>query len=334
MSLKTKLRQITCSLLVLLAGCGGQANTDATGNNVQVPQLLVASVSPAVDYTTVVQQLYISYFGRPADIAGLTNFKNQLAAIGAPADLQKLEQAYSTNPAVKVLIDSFGMSTESHTLYAGDNMAFVIAVYKNVLGRTPDAEGLAFWVGALDNGSLTRGRASLSIMAGALANTSAQGLRDATLVQRKVSTGSDFTNALIDMEVSAYSGAQAAEKARQMLANITIFSDTTTFKTTINTLVSSLVIPTDNGKYTCAAISHGLAVQLFSQGHSYLDRDSDGKPCEATDKYIEIYGPVKTTTPTAPATPVTPPSTGGKQCYVSGYTKKNGTYVKGYYRSC
>ena len=45
------------------------------------PQLL-ASVT-AVDYTTVVQQLYISYFGRAADTGGLTAFMGRLAGLGA-----------------------------------------------------------------------------------------------------------------------------------------------------------------------------------------------------------------------------------------------------------
>ena len=33
-------------------------------------------------------------------------------------------------------------------------------------------------------------------------------------------------------------------------------------------------------KYICADLSQSLAYQLLYQGHSYLDRDSDGHPCE------------------------------------------------------
>jgi hypothetical protein len=84
----------------------------------------------------------------------------------------------------------------------------------------------------------------------------------------------------------------------------------------------------DSGRYKCSSISHETAVLLFLQGHTYLDRDHDGKPCEATDVTVEniLYPPIYT----PPAT--TTPTTG--KCWVNGYTKKNGTHVNGYWRSC
>jgi hypothetical protein len=80
----------------------------------------------------------------------------------------------------------------------------------------------------------------------------------------------------------------------------------------------------DTGTFKCSAISHELAVLLYLQGHTYLDRDHDGKPCEAIDINLEktVY---------VPPTPL-PPSTG--KCWVNGYTRKNGTHVNGYWRSC
>ncbi|MBC3873487.1 DUF4214 domain-containing protein [Undibacterium flavidum] len=74
----------------------------------------------------------------------------------------------------------------------------------------------------------------------------------------------------------------------------------------------------DSGVYSCSSISYEWARLLYSQGHTYLDRDHDGKPCEANDKALEH--------------PITPST--NKQCYVNGYFRKNGTYVHGYYRSC
>jgi hypothetical protein len=81
----------------------------------------------------------------------------------------------------------------------------------------------------------------------------------------------------------------------------------------------------DTGTYNCSSMSHATAVFMYSQGHTYLDRDHDGKPCEATDIQYE-------TTYMAPYSP-SAPSTGGT-CYVSGYTRKNGTHVSGYTRRC
>jgi hypothetical protein len=36
------------------------------------------------------------------------------------------------------------------------NGQFVTALYQNVLNRAPDAGGLAYWVGELENGTLSR----------------------------------------------------------------------------------------------------------------------------------------------------------------------------------
>ena len=82
------------------------------------------------------------------------------------------------------------------------------------------------------------------------------------------------------------------------------------------------VVP-DSGVYRCSSISKQTALLLYAQGHTYLDRDHDGQPCEANDIANEIASPY-----IAP----TPPSAG--RCYVNGYYRKNGTYVSGYYRRC
>src|SRR5581483_11196036 len=95
----------------------------------------------ASSYSSVVQELYISYFGRPADAAGLSNFENALAAINAPTDIAGLAVAYGSNAAIKGLVDAFGTSAESAALYGNVNGSlssienFVTAVFENVLGR-------------------------------------------------------------------------------------------------------------------------------------------------------------------------------------------------------
>lgn len=85
----------------------------------------------------------------------------------------------------------------------------------------------------------------------------------------------------------------------------------------------SAITIADNGSYRCSALSKDQALALYAAGHTYLDRDHDGKPCEANDLLNELTSPY-----IAPA-----PATSGK-CWVNGYTRKNGTYVHGYYRSC
>ena len=67
--------------------------------------------------------------------------------------------------------------------------------------------------------------------------------------------------------------------------------------------------------YTCANLSRSEAYAYLKAGHSYLDRDGDGHPCE-WGKKKSLYKP-------------TPKS----NChYVRGYYRKSGTYVSGHMR--
>lgn len=87
---------------------------------------------------------------------------------------------------------------------------------------------------------------------------------------------------------------------------------------------ASVITIADTGIYRCASLSKDQALILYAQGHTYLDRDHDGKPCESNDVLNELSSPY-----------VAPPSTGSSgKCYVNGYYRKSGTYVRGYYRSC
>lgn len=214
-----------CLAASILAGCGGGtpdgAQASGGSKSITAPHTTVVA-----DYHSAVQQIYIAYFGRPADPAGLANFAAALDSAHAPNDIQSLNAAYGTNPAIRALVDTFGTSAESQSLYPGDTTSFITAIYKNVLGRTPDAEGLNFWVAAIDQGGLTRANASLSIMAGALANQTAQGRTDAALINQRVTAAGSFTASLTTPAlVAAYSGNNAAAIARDMLGNITQSSD-------------------------------------------------------------------------------------------------------------
>lgn len=81
-----------------------------------------------------ITRLYDTVFNRVPDDAGLTFWTGALDA-GAP---------------LRAVADLFMRAPEFQATYgAPDNGAFVTLLYNNVLGRTPDAEGLNFWVGGL-----------------------------------------------------------------------------------------------------------------------------------------------------------------------------------------
>src|SRR5471032_3171780 len=242
--MKTLLKPLLLALFVTqLISCGG--GTDMNGGAAQpARQLAVVRTQAAVatDYYPVVEQLYIAYFGRPADTTGLSNFEQQMLQLGAPTDIQSLIGAYESNSGIRALIDSFSNSTESQALYTGDNSSVVDTIYQNVLGRSPDADGKAFWVNALDSGSLSRPNASLSIMAGALVNSSAQGQQDALLVNHSVTVSGEFTTSLnTDSKISAYSGNAAAATARTMLASVNAGTDPVAFQATVDATIAALL---------------------------------------------------------------------------------------------
>ena len=71
--------------------------------------------------------------------------------------------------------------------------------------------------------------------------------------------------------------------------------------------------------YICSELSDSEATALYLAGHTYLDRDNDGLPCEP---YPNPY-----------VRPEAPTRSYRSNChYVSGYTRSNGTYVRGHNR--
>ena len=205
---RSRLALIALAALVV-AGCGG----------IEFPLIesrgkhpLAAQLAQPSDYTDVVQHLYVSYYGRPADPAGLKFWADYLAQGQAPTTLQEFVAAYASNPAVKTVVDNFGQSDESTALYGADSNAIVIAIYKNLFNREPDSAGLQFYINGLNNKLITNAQAAMTIAGGA------QGT-DTDTVKTKVAIASKFTNSLTTPDQAlAYSGLEINAKIRMMLA--------------------------------------------------------------------------------------------------------------------
>ncbi len=239
--LRTSLRVFSVLIAgFAIGGCGGSSHGQSAEQDKQLNRVGKEASSP---YATEVQELYIAYFGRPADPAGLANFESALAAAGAPTNIESLTAAYASNPALQSLIDSFGASKESQTLYGGGGTQdFVSAVFQHVLGRAPQSDGLAYWSNAIDSGALSKGDAALAIMAGALANSTAQGQTDTQLINNRLAVAAAFTAQVASQGVtSAYSGAAAAGIARSMLGQVDANTNITSFAQTVNSTINNLV---------------------------------------------------------------------------------------------
>ena len=155
---------------------------------------------PASTYFDQVQQLYIAYFGRPADTVGLAYWAANVDA---------------ANGSVAQVIAGFSASTESGVLYAGATTAQkVSSIYLALFNRNPEAAGLAYWVAQIDSGTVSHAQAAYLIQSSA-------GPGDATAVANKLAAAKAFT-AQIDTaaEIAGYVGATAASYGRAYLNGV------------------------------------------------------------------------------------------------------------------
>ncbi|MYM35559.1 DUF4214 domain-containing protein [Duganella sp. FT94W] len=201
----------------------------------------------AADYTQVAQELYLAYFGRPADRAGLINMTNALNNAGAPTTAQGIADAYlnKSNATVVAILNNFAASDESKALYGAPtdgNAKFIAAVYAQVLNRVPDLEGLDFWTNALDSGVLTRANAATQIIAAAL--KAGGDATDAATVANKVAVATNFTAAINTAEeVIGYSGDAAAAQARALLQGVNDSTDVGGYQATVDAVLNQIAFP-------------------------------------------------------------------------------------------
>lgn len=178
----------------------------------------------ASTYFDQVQQLYIAYFGRPADPVGLAYWAANIDA---------------ANGSVAGIVAGFSASTESQALYAGTTTAQKISsIYLALFNRSPEAAGLAYWVAQLDSGTVTQAQAAYQIQSSA-------GAGDAAAVANKLAAAKAFT-AQIDTsaEIAGYSGATAAASARTFLSSVDATAASLTTATAAATLANTVATVT------------------------------------------------------------------------------------------
>ena len=118
-------------------------------------------------------ELYIAYFNRAPDAVGL-NFWGTAFANGT-----SFEEIASLFAGQDETLSSYPPGTS--------NDAFAEAVYNNVLGRTPDQEGFEFWVGQLNDESVSRTQFILEVLRGVQADSA-----DRSYLDAKVDVGAYF----------------------------------------------------------------------------------------------------------------------------------------------
>ncbi|CAH1746782.1 S-layer protein RsaA [Thauera humireducens] len=189
---------------------------------------------------TQIQNAYVAFFNRPADVAGLTYWSSYAGGVSD-------------------LLDTFAQSAEYQSLYANMNSTQLVnAVYTNLFNRAPDVAGLNYWVSQLDNGALSIGNIADAI------NKGAQGT-DAAIIANKVEAAVAFTNALdTTEEIVGYASVSTAGVASVKAWLNTVTSDAASVTTATGTAMTTLI----SGVVSGAATNPGETFTLTTNADS------------------------------------------------------------------
>jgi len=164
-----------------------------------------------------VQQLYVAYYGRPGDPAGVEFWAETLDANGGN---------------VSEMINQFGNSEEyTNGIGQGSTTQQVTDLYQQMFNRAPETAGLEFWVSEISAGTRTLGEVAVAIAESALSD-------DATTLANKVTAAEYFTEQITATGAS-YQAANISD-AQAIIASVTSDTSTvTTAQSSSNTYMSN-----------------------------------------------------------------------------------------------
>jgi len=136
-----------------------------------------------VDQNSIVG-LYVIYFNRSPDPAGLTFWQSQDVTI------EEIAAQFGASPEAKALYPFLAAPT------LGDPAAFINEIYQNAFGRDADEAGLEFWLGVLEQDSSPEAVAEfvLAVAQGA------QGT-DFTTLQNRADIALQFTQEAVNASI-------------------------------------------------------------------------------------------------------------------------------------
>ena len=164
--------------------------------------------------TLQIQQLYVAYFGRPAENAGLAQWSNWGNA--APGNNQAAAAVLFAGS--QEFHDQYGIPSGPLTWTFGTAYPVINTIYSNLFHRTASLPEMQAWGDLLVNGTKTIDQLVISVLLGALNS-------DLTAVTDKVDAATQYTNALATgpnatQQVLAYNGDMAVAAARAFLTSV------------------------------------------------------------------------------------------------------------------
>lgn len=195
-------------------------------------------------YTEAVQKLYVAYFSRPADKAGLAYWEGIVTANGGNT------AAVST---------AFANSQEYKDTFTGQNQYQIInTIYMNLFGRVAEPAGLEYWGQGLIAGRFTIAQAVTDI-AGAAQGT------DATAYANKVKAAVAFTDAVdTNAEILGYTGVNANAAAKIWLGTVTTDASLTTaiVPTTLNSTIANVIATASSATGETFTLTNAIGEQV------------------------------------------------------------------------
>jgi hypothetical protein len=143
--------------------------------------------------------MYVAYYGRPGDPVGALYWMDELAASGGRLD---------------AIVEAFGNSPEFLERFAGLGSARLVNnIFRQLLGRDADADGLSFYVEQLDSGTMTLASIALNVVNGVQPGTT-----DAQVLANRLEAANFYCLEAADGEFDY--GPGQIESARSILQRI------------------------------------------------------------------------------------------------------------------
>lgn len=194
-----------------------------------------------------VQELYVAYYGRPADQEGQEYWAERLEAEGESA-----------------IINAFGTSEEYTALSAGKgNATLVNSIYMQAFGRNADPEGLDYYSGVLARGEKTLAEIALTI-------TNAAGGIDAQTFNARVDAAAEYTTnfgAAGDYNLEAAKAAVANAEVGIYIPQVTeAIENLTSANAALNEFLASDAVDFDDDPDTVTTAAEVRANLTTAQG--------------------------------------------------------------------
>jgi Domain of unknown function (DUF4214) len=226
----------------------------------------------------LITELYIGYFDRAPDPEGLTFW---ISVLEGGLSIEAIAQDFAGQPEAQATYDFLDTSGPDLPASAAEVETFINAIYDNLFDRAPDAAGLAFWTGVLQDG-YPAGEFILAIIGGASAADRAVldnkievacAWSDAAAADGDFALSEDYINdsrdALGEVDAdpaSVTAGKDAADLFFQEGPHVTLAGTTTTLAedtdTSARVKVADIII-TDDGVGTNVLALSGADAALF-----------------------------------------------------------------------